>query len=176
DVEKVFIVMATTFFHPVFAGICLAGVMAAIMSTAAAQLLVASSAFAQDFYRGIGRPRAGAVELLWVGRLSVLAIAALAFWLARDPDSTVLGLVAWAWAGFGAAFGPTIILSLYWPRMTRAGAFAGILVGGATVILWRQGAGGLFELYELVAGFTLSALAIWLVSLATGSTRPRTMR
>ena len=169
DAEKVFILLATTFFPPAIAGICLAGIMAAIMSTAAAQLLVASSAFAQDFYRGIFRRAAGGAELLWVGRLAVLAIALLAFVLGLNPDSTVLGLVAWAWAGFGAAFGPAIVLSLYWDRMTRAGALAGIAVGGLTVILWKQGAGlgGIFGLYELVPGFVFSWLAIWLVSLCS---------
>lgn len=179
DTEKIFILLATGYFHPAVAGICLAGVMAAIMSTASAQLLVASSAFAQDFYKGIFRRQAGERELLWVGRLAVLGIAVLAFLLGLDPESTVLDLVAWAWAGFGAAFGPAIILSLYWERMTRAGAFAGILVGGLTIILWRQGAplGGIFALYELVPGFVLSWLSIWLVSLLTapaaaGETRP----
>lgn len=169
DVEKVFIEMATQFFHPAIAGICLAGILAAIMSTAAAQLLVASSAFAQDFYRGLFRAEAGRRELLWTGRIAVLAIAVLAFAFALDPQSKVLDLVGWAWAGFGAAFGPAIILSLYWPRMTRAGALAGIVVGGLTVILWKQAAalGGVFALYELVPGFMLSWLAIWMVSLAT---------
>ena len=167
--EKVFIVMATTLFHPAIAGICLAGVMAAIMSTASAQLLVASSAFSQDLYRGLLRRDAGRLELLWVGRLAVLAIAALAFWIALDPQSKVLDLVAWAWAGFGAAFGPAILLSLYWRGMTRAGALAGIVVGGLTVILWKQGSGGVFALYELVPGFAFSMLAIWIVSLRTGN-------
>jgi sodium/proline symporter len=117
------------------------------------------------------RRNAGRAELLWVGRSAVLGIAALAFVLALDPDSTVLGLVSWAWAGFGAAFGPAIILSLYWPRMTRNGALAGILVGGVTVILWKQFAhlGGVFELYELLPGFLLSALAIVLVSRSGGA-------
>jgi sodium/proline symporter len=167
DSEKVFILMATTLFHPAVAGICLAGVMAAIMSTAAAQLLVASSAFAQDFYKGIFRRTAGGGELLWIGRAAVLGIAVLAFALALDPNSKVLDLVSWAWAGFGAAFGPAILLSLYWPRMTRAGALAGIAAGGLTVIVWKQGAaaGGIFALYELVPGFLVSSLAIWLVSL-----------
>lgn len=167
DTEKVFIVMANLYMHPVIAGFCLAGVMAAIMSTAAAQLLVASSAFAQDFYGSLFRPQATAPELLWVGRGSVLVIALLAFVLGLDPDSKVLALVAWAWAGFGAAFGPAVVLSLYWSRMTRSGAFAGILVGGATVILWKQAAayGGIFTLYELVPGFVFSTLAIVLVSL-----------
>ena len=166
DAEKVFIVMSTRFLPPAIAGICLAGVMAAIMSTASAQLLVASSAFAEDFYRGFVRREAGRAELLWVGRGAVLTIAALAFWIGLDPHSKVLDLVAWAWAGFGAAFGPAIVLSLYWPRMNRNGALAGIVVGGLTVILWKQGAalGGPFALYELVPGFVLSWLACWIAS------------
>lgn len=166
DTEKVFIVMSTTFLHPVLAGLCLAGVMAAIMSTASAQLLVASSAFSQDFYRQLLRPQSTPDELLKVGRAAVLGIAILAFLIALDPGSKVLDLVAWAWAGFGAAFGPAILLSLYWRGMTRGGAIAGILTGGITVILWKQGAalGGLFALYELVPGFVLSLLAIVLVS------------
>lgn len=166
DSEKVFILMSTQFFHPAIAGICLAGILAAVMSTASAQLLVSSSAFAEDFYRGLIRPEAGRGELLWVGRAAVLAIAAVAFWLGLDPDSKVLSLVAWAWAGFGAAFGPAIILSLYWDRMTRNGALAGIVVGGLTVIVWPQLEGEIFALYELVPGFVLSWLAIWVVSIA----------
>jgi len=165
DVEKVFMLMSTTYLHPVLAGICLAGILAAIMSTAAAQLLVASSAFAQDIYKGLFRPSSHGKELLWIGRGAVLCIALVAFLLALDPESTVLGLVAWAWAGFGAAFGPAIVLSLYWPRMTRNGALAGMIVGGATVILWKQGSGEIFQLYEMVPGVILSALTIWIVSL-----------
>ena len=165
DTEKVFIQMSTTYLHPVLAGICLSGILAAIMSTASAQLLVASSAFAQDFYKGLFRRDPARVELLWVGRGAVLGIALLAYLLALDPDNRVLDLVAWAWAGFGAAFGPAIVLSLYWPRMTRNGALAGMLTGGLTVILWKQGSGGLFELYEMVPGVLLGTLAIVVVSL-----------
>ncbi len=165
DSEKVFIVMAATNLNPIFAGICLSGILAAIMSTASAQLLVASSAFAEDFYKGLFRKNPGQVELLWVGRGTVLAIAILAFLLALDPDNKVLDLVAWAWAGFGAAFGPAIVLSLYWERITRNGALAGIVVGGLTVIFWKRGSGGLFELYEMVPGVLLGALTIWLVSI-----------
>jgi sodium/proline symporter len=164
DSEKVFIVMAGKYLHPVLAGICMSGILAAIMSTASAQLLVASSAFAEDFYKGLFRHNPGRAELLWVGRGTVLAIAVLAYVLALNPDSKVLDLVAWAWAGFGAAFGPAIVLSLYWDRMTRNGALAGIVVGGLTVILWKQGSGGIFALYEMVPGVLLGTLAIWLVS------------
>ena len=164
DSEKVFIVMSATFLHPVLAGICMSGILAAIMSTASAQLLVASSAFAQDFYKGLFRRNPGRVELLWVGRGTVLVIAVLAYALAFNPENKVLDLVAWAWAGFGAAFGPAIVLSLYWNGMTRNGALAGIVVGGLTVILWKQGSGGIFALYEMVPGVVLGTLAIWITS------------
>lgn len=164
DSEKVFIFMSTDLFHPAIAGICLSGILAAVMSTAAAQLLVASSAFSEDFYRGLFRQDAGRVELLWVGRIAVLAIATTAFLIGLDPDSKVLDLVGWAWAGFGATFGPAMVLSLYWDGMTRAGAFAGVVVGGVTVIIWPLVEGGIFELYELVPGFAFSLVTILLVS------------
>ncbi|MEX0900290.1 MAG: sodium/proline symporter PutP [Gammaproteobacteria bacterium] len=172
DAEKVFIYMAVDFFPPVIAGLCIAAILAAIMSTASAQLLVSSSAFAEDFYKGVLRRDAGQRESLWAGRAGVLAIALVALWLARDPESRVLELVAWAWAGFGAAFGPAVILSLYWPRMNRAGALAGILVGGTTTIVWPMFRGGapIFDLYELVPGFLFSTLAI---VAATGLTHRR---
>jgi len=175
DTEKAFILMSTTYLHPLLAGICLSGILAAVMSTASAQMLVASSAFAQDIYRGLLRPNADPKELLLIGRGAVLGIAVVAFWLATDPESTVLDLVAWAWAGFGAAFGPAIVLSLYWPRMTRNGALAGIIVGGVTVVLWQQGEGPLFELYEIIPGVGLSAVAIWLVSVLDRAEPPRTL-
>jgi sodium/proline symporter len=130
------------------------------MSTADSQLLVASSAVSEDLYRDWLRPGASPGELLWVGRLAVVAIAVGAFLLAMDPDSKVLDLVAYAWAGFGASFGPTILASLYWPRMSRAGAYAGILVGAVTVVSWKQLSGGIFDLYEIVPGVVLSAIAV----------------
>jgi sodium/proline symporter len=164
DNEKVFILLSTTYLHPVLAGLCLSGILAAIMSTAAAQLLVASSAFAQDIYKGLFRQQSGGKELLWVGRGAVLGIAVLAFWLALSAENTVFGLVAWAWAGFGAAFGPTIVLSLYWNGMTRNGALAGMIVGGLTVILWKQGHAPIFQLYEMVPGVLFATIAIIAVS------------
>ena len=169
EAEKAFIHMSVQFFPPWIAGICLAGVLAAIMSTASAQLLLSSAAFAEDFYRGLVRKNAGAKELLWVGRLAVLGVAAVAFVVALDPGSTVLSRVGDAWAGFGATFGPAIVLSLYWRGMTRAGAYAGILVGGITVVGWLAFAhlGGIFALYAMVPGFFASMAAIIGVSLIT---------
>ena len=144
--------------------VLLSAILAAIMSTLSCQLLVCSSALTEDFYRGFVRPSASQRELVWFGRAMVLAVALLAIWLARNPDSSVLKLVAYAWAGFGAAFGPVVLFSLGWARMTRNGALAGMLVGGLTVILWKQGSGGIFALYEMVPGVVLSAIAIWVVS------------
>jgi len=164
DPEKVFMVLIAQLLHPVPAGICLAAILAAIMSTADSQLLVSSSALTEDFYKGLLRPHASQRELVWVGRLAVMTIAAIAGSVAMDPDSRVLDLVAYAWAGFGAAFGPVIVLSLLWPRMTRGGALAGMLVGGATVIVWKQLEGGLFDLYEIVPGVVLSTLAAVVLS------------
>lgn len=171
--EKVFIFMSVELFPPVIAGICLSGILAAVMSTASAQLLVASSAFSEDFYRGLFRPDAGDRELLWVGRGAVLAIAAIALFLARNPDAKVLDLVAWAWAGFGSAFGPTVILSLYWPRMNRAGALSGIAVGGLTAVFWPMLRNvfdaEIFTLYELAPGFVFSTLAIVIATMLTNN-------
>jgi len=165
DSEKVFIVLVQALFHPLVAGVCLAAVLAAIMSTADSQLLVSSSAFTGDFYQGLFRKQASEKELVLVGRVAVITIALFAFLLALDPESKVLDLVAYAWAGFGAAFGMPLILSLYWKRMTRNGALGGILAGGLTVVVWKQLEGGLFDLYEIVPGCLFSLLAVLVVSL-----------
>lgn len=166
DTEKVFILLVQSLLHPVPAGICLAAILAAIMSTADSQLLVSSSALTEDFYKPFIRKRASQKELVWVGRLTVVLIAIIAFALAMNPDNKVLDLVAFAWGGFGAAFGPTIIMSLFWKRMTKGGAFAGILTGGVTVFVWgKLLRGGVFDLYEIVPGFILSLAAIVAVSL-----------
>ncbi len=172
DAEKVFIRLVDLLFHPLVAGICLAAILAAIMSTADSQLLVSSSAFTGDIYRVVLRKQASQRELVVVGRLAVLAIAVAAFLLALDPENKVLDLVAYAWAGFGAAFGPAVLLSLYWRGMNRWGTLAGILAGGLTVVIWKPLQGGLFDLYEIVPGFIVSALAIVVVSRMTGGRRP----
>ena len=165
DPERVFILAVGVLFHPLLAGICLAAILAAIMSTADSQLLVSASALTEDFYKALLRKQASQRELIWVGRGTVLGLAAIASLLALDPTSKVLDLVAYAWAGFGAAFGPGLILALFWRRMTRYGALAGIVVGGLVVLVWKQLSGGIFDLYEIVPGFIASAGAIVLVSL-----------
>jgi sodium/proline symporter len=169
DSEKIFMVLVNAVFHPVIAGILLAAILAAIMSTADSQLLVSSSALAEDFYKQVFKPDASSEEVVKVGRIAVLAISGLALVLAMNPDSSVLGLVSYAWAGFGAAFGPAIILSLYWARMNRNGALAGIIIGGVTVVIWKQLSGGWFDVYEIVPGFIFSAIAIVVVSLVTAA-------
>ncbi|KRG69844.1 sodium/proline symporter PutP [Pseudoxanthomonas dokdonensis] len=160
--ERIFISLATQLFNPWVAGILMSAILAAVMSTLSCQLLVCSSALTEDFYKGFLRKDAGQKELVWVGRLMVLAIALLSIWIARDPDSRVLSLVSYAWAGFGAAFGPVVMLSLFWKRMTRNGALAGVVVGALTVILWKQTGS---SLYEIVPGFIAATLAIVVVSL-----------
>ncbi|MES9942798.1 MAG: sodium/proline symporter PutP [Candidatus Thiodiazotropha sp. 6PLUC2] len=166
DAEKVFIRLVEVMFHPLVAGICLAAILAAIMSTADSQLLVSSSTFTQDLYRLVRR-EASESELVIVGRLAVVTIAGIAFLLAMDRDNKVLDLVSYAWAGFGAAFGPAVVLSLYWRGMNRWGALGGILTGGFTVIVWKQLEGGLFDLYEIVPGFLLSLVMIVIISSLT---------
>ncbi len=168
DSEKIFMLLVNTIFHPVIAGILLAAILAAIMSTADSQLLVSSSALAEDFYKQVFRQDASSKEVVKVGRIGVVLISIVALILAQSPDSTVLGMVSYAWAGFGAAFGPAMVLSLYWSRMNRNGALAGIIVGGATVVVWKQLSGGWFELYELVPGFIFATIAIVVVSLISG--------
>jgi sodium/proline symporter len=118
-----------------------------------------------SIHKSIFRRNASKKEEMIVGRIAVLGIAVIAILLGYDPNSKVLELVGYAWAGFGAAFGPVIILSLFWKRMTRNGALAGIIVGAITVILWAKLDGGLFDLYELAPGFVLGTIAIVVVSL-----------
>lgn len=167
DSEQVFMRLVDLLFHPVIAGILLAAILAAIMSTADSQLLVCSSALAEDLYQHLhGKVATPEQSLAW-GRKAVLGLALIAVVIALDADSKVLEAVAYAWGGLGAAFGPAMILSLYWSRMNRQGALAGIIVGGVTVIIWKQLSGGWFDLYELVPGFVLSSGAIILVSLLT---------
>ncbi|ARK28731.1 Sodium/proline symporter [Halalkalibacter krulwichiae] len=172
--ETVFIMFTQVLFNPWVAGFLLAAILSAIMSTIDSQLLVSSSALAEDVYKGFIRKDASETELVWVGRIGVVLIALIAIWLAYNPESSVLDLVGYAWAGFGAAFGPVLILALFWKRMTRNGALAGMLVGGITVILWAEldtwfGLSAeqypILGLYEIIPGFILGWLAIWLVSI-----------
>ncbi|SIQ63557.1 sodium/proline symporter [Alkalispirochaeta americana] len=165
NAEQIFIHLIDGVIPPLLAGIFLSAILAAIMSTADSQLLVTSSALTEDLYAVLLRNRASQTELVWISRFSVIAVAIIASLIAVDPESTVLGLVSYAWGGFGATFGPIVILSLFWRRMTRNGALAGLVAGGLTVIVWYNLSGGIFDLYEIVPGFLFSLAAIVGVSL-----------
>lgn len=161
--ERVFIVLSSLLFNPWIAGLLMSAILAAVMSTLSCQLLVCSSTLTQDFYRSFLRPKASQKELVWVGRSMVLAIAVIAVWMASDPSSLVLSLVSYAWAGFGAAFGPVILISLWWKRMTRLGALCGMVTGAATVLIWNHFAW--FGLYEILPGFLFASIAIYVGSI-----------
>lgn len=161
--ERVFIEFSILLFNPWISGILLAAILAAVMSTLSAQLLVCSSSLTQDIYKTFLRREAGDKELVWFGRSMVLAVALIAIVLAWNPESRVLSMVSYAWAGFGAAFGPVVIMSLLWRRMTRNGALAGMVVGAAVVLLWNHYAW--WGLYEIIPGFVLASLGIYVVSL-----------
>ncbi len=173
DSEKVFIILVHRVMPPVLAGVCLSAVLAAIMSTADSQLLVSASVFTEDFYRVFFRKEAGQTELVTAGRIAVMVIALAAGLLAIDPDNRVLDLVSYAWAGFGAAFGPVVVLSLYWRSMTGWGALAGVISGGLTVLIWKNLHGGIFELYEMVPGIVLATAGVVVVSFLDGMRRGR---
>ncbi|WP_114193430.1 sodium/proline symporter PutP [Edaphovirga cremea] len=161
--ERVFIELAMLLFNPWIAGVLLSAILAAVMSTLSCQLLVCSSAITEDLYKAFLRKGASQRELVWVGRIMVLVVALVSIALAANPENRVLGLVSYAWAGFGAAFGPVILMSVMWSRMTRNGALAGMLVGAITVIVWKQYAW--LDLYEIIPGFLFGTVAIVIFSL-----------
>ncbi len=176
DPETVFIVLIQNLFPPIITGILLTAILSAIMSTADSQLLVASSSAASDLYRDTFRTNASERSTLWVSRATVIfvsVIAALIVCIENPDPNTLLGkintsvfkLVAFAWAGFGAAFGPILLASLFWRRTTKAAAVLGICVGAVTAFIWRINDGGIFDVYELVPGFILSAAAIFIASI-----------
>ena len=177
--EKVFINMIIKLFAgdikaPIIAGIFLCGILAAIMSTADSQLLVSASSVAEDIVKGIVKKDAKDETVFKISKITVVVIAILAYLIALDPNSSIMGLVSNAWAGLGAAFGPTVLLSLYWKRTNFQGAVAGIVSGALTVIIWDyipfvggSTLGSATGLYSLAVGFVVSLLAIVIVSLVT---------
>jgi sodium/proline symporter len=170
DAETIFIVLSQLLFSPLIAGFLLAAILAAIMSTISSQLLVTSSSLTGDFYQAFLHRDASEKQLVFVGRISVFVVALVAIYLAYDRDSSILSLVSNAWAGFGAAFGPVIIGCLYWKDMTRNGALAGMLSGAITVLIWIYapitigGQALSAVMYEIVPGFIVCSLAIYIVS------------
>ncbi|QMU96957.1 sodium/proline symporter PutP [Microbacterium esteraromaticum] len=164
DPETVVLIMSKTLLHPFVAGIVLAAVLAAIMSTISSQLIVSSSALVEDLFKVFRRTPPPTKSLVMLGRIAVLAVAVIAILLAITPNDTILGLVSFAWAGFGAAFGPVILLSLFWRKLTNWGALAGMFVGAATVFIWKALETGL---YELLPAFVFAMVAAVVVSLVT---------
>ena len=163
NAERVFILMAESLSAPFITGIIWSAILAAIMSTSSSQLLVTSSAVSRDLFQAFLKKDASEKTLIRVSRLSVLLVSAIAVYLGSDPNSYIFSIVSYAWAGFGACFGATVLLSLYWKRMTLKGAYAGVIVGGLTVLIWKHFEW--FGLYELVPGFFFSVAAILIVSL-----------
>lgn len=165
DPEKIFIVMSQLLFNPWIAGILLSAILAAIMSTASSQLLVSSSTIAEDFYKKVFNKNAPPKVVMIFSRIAVLVVACVAFLISTDKNSSVLNIVSYAWAGFGSSFGSVIVFSLFWSRMTRMGAIAGMIVGAVVVVVYKNFFIQYFGLYEIIPGFFFASLAIVLVSL-----------
>ncbi len=174
DPEKIFMVLIQSIFGmsgsiigAILCGIFLTAILAAIMSTADSQLLVTASSITEDFYGSVCKTEPSQKKLVWISRGAVIVVSLIALALALNPSSSVFDLVSMAWGGFGAAFGPCVLLSLYWRRMTVQGAIAGVLTGGILDIVWYMLKGGIFDVYELVPAFAISCIVIIIVSLCT---------
>lgn len=167
DPESIFIVFSQTLFSPWIAGILFAAILSSIMCAIDSQMLASSSALTEDLYHRIFRKKAGQTELVWVGRIGIIVIAIFAIALASHPESSVINLVAFAWAGLGASFGPSVVGALFWRRMTGRGAITGILMGAFAVIFWKlnNSAGGVFNLYEIIPGFVFGSFGVIIGSL-----------
>ena len=170
DAENIFIDAATSYLPPILAGFACAGVLAAAISSSDSYLLISASAVSQNLYRGIVKKDATEKQVMWCSRITLMLITLVAMAIAWNSNSTIFGITAFAWAGFGAAFGPLMLFSLFWKRTTRAGAIAGMVAGGAMVFFWRgvlKPMGGVWGIYELLPAFLFSALVIVVVSLLT---------
>jgi sodium/proline symporter len=168
--ESIFIVMSTNFFPPLIAGIVMAGILAATISSSDSYLLIAASAVSKNIYQGIVKKDASDREVLLASRITLLIIALVATIIALDENSVIFTVVSFAWAGFGATFGPIVLFSLFWKRVTRAGAIAGMVTGGSMVFIWKllvRPLGGAFDIYELLPAFLLSCIAIVITSYLT---------
>ena len=179
NAEAVFIELSKAMFNPWIVGIVLSAILAAVMSTLSAQLLMCSAAITEDFYKGFFRKGASSLELVWVGRLMVLLISVVAIAIAQDPNSKVMGLVSYAWAGFGAAFGPVVILSLFNRNISSKAALWGMLSGAITVVAWSPlmkylGWEDLSHLYEIIPGFLVCSF-ITITSSVFAPVHPKVM-
>ena len=168
--ERIFILLSTKFFPAFFAGIVMSGILAATISSSDSYLLISASAFSKSLYHGIFKKDASDREVLLVTRITLLVIAAIAMIIALDENSIIFRIVSFAWAGFGATFGPLMIFSLFWKRLNRAGAIAGMVTGGVMVFFWKlvlNPLGGAWAIYELLPAFVASCIAIVIVTLLT---------
>jgi sodium/proline symporter len=168
--ESIFVQMSTSFFLPLFAGVVMAGILAATISSSDSYLLIASSAFSKNIYKGILKKDASDKTVLWMSKITLLVISVIAAIIALNENSIIFKIVSFAWAGFGATFGPSMIFSLFWKRTTRAGVVAGMLAGGISVFAWKfliAPLGGVFGIYELMPSFIISCIFIVVVSLLT---------
>ena len=168
--ENIFIQLSTSFLPPIIAGFVMAGILAATISSSDSYLLIAASAVAKNIYQGVAKKNASDKSVMLVSRITLLVIALIAMFLAFDENSVIFQIVSFAWAGFGATFGPIMLFSLFWKRTTRAGAVAGMVSGAAMVFIWKLGIstlGGAFAIYELLPAFIFSAIVIVVVSLLT---------
>ena len=168
--ESIFITLATSSLPAILAGFVMAGILAATISSSDSYLLIAASAFAKNIYQGVAKKKATDKQVMLVTRITLLAIALIAIVIALDENSVIFNVVSFAWAGFGATFGPLMLFSLFWKRTNRAGAIAGMLGGGGMVFLWKlviSKLGGAFGIYELLPAFIFSSLCIVVVSLLT---------
>ena len=168
--ENVFVVLSQLLLHPLFAGLVMAGILAATISSSDSYLLIAVSAFSKNLYQGVFKKDASDRQVMRVSRIALLAVAAIGMLIALDENSVIFTIVSFAWAGFGATFGPLVLFSLFWKRTTRAGAIAGMVGGGGMVFLWKlviKPLGGLLGIYELLPAFVFSCILIVVVSLLT---------
>ncbi|MDL2236737.1 sodium/proline symporter PutP [Christensenellaceae bacterium OttesenSCG-928-K19] len=163
--ETIFLVMSTDLFVPVIAGILLSAILAAVMSTADSQLLVASSAITNDLYIRLAKKKPSDKKAMWMGRIGVIIIAVIGALVASNPEASIMDIVSFAWAGFGASFGPIILLALFWKRTTKMGALAGMATGFVLSIVWNQLLAGPTGLYEIVPGFAAGLIVGIVVSL-----------
>ncbi|MBQ8322136.1 MAG: sodium/proline symporter PutP [Clostridia bacterium] len=168
--EGIFIKLSTSFLPPLIAGLVMAGILAATISSSDSYLLIAASSVSKNIFQGLIKKDATDKQVMWVSRITLISIAIIAALIALDENSIIFKIVSFAWAGFGATFGPLILFSLFWKRTTRAGAIAGMLGGAGMVFLWKlviARAGGVFAIYELLPAFIFSSLLIFVVSLLT---------
>ena len=168
--ENIFSLIASTLMHPLIAGIVMAGILAATISSSDSYLLIAASAFSKNLYQGIFKKDASDNSVMKMSRGTLIIISIIGALIALDENSVIFSIVSFAWAGFGATFGPLMLFSLFWKRTTREGAIAGMIAGGAMVFIWYfliKPLGGVFGIYELLPSFLFSALVIVIVSLMT---------